>query len=81
MTTRLLDSTRLLFWGPTLIWASTWHVILYQLGPVPALNSVNCRFALASALLFAIAALRGEAWRLPARLQPGLLLTGACSTG
>lgn len=81
MTTRLLDSTRLLFWGPTLVWASTWHVILYQLGPVPALNSVACRFALASALLFAIAELRGEAWRLPARLQPGLLLTGAVQYG
>ena len=81
MTHRLVDSPRLLFWGPTLIWASTWHVILYQLGPVPALNSVACRFALASALLFAIAAARGEAWRLPVRRQPALMLTGTVQYG
>jgi len=70
------DSPRLLFWGPTLIWASTWHVILYQLAEVPAINAVAWRFALASALLFALAAWRGEAWRLPWRLQPWLMLTG-----
>lgn len=56
----LADSPRLLFWGPTLIWASTWHVILYQLGDVPAVNSVAWRFALAAALLFALAAWRAE---------------------
>ena len=33
--------TWLLFLGPTLIWASTWHVILYQLGEVPVLNSIG----------------------------------------
>jgi drug/metabolite transporter (DMT)-like permease len=75
------DSPRLLFWGPTLIWASTWHVILYQLAEVPAMHAVAWRFALASVLLFAIAAWRGEAWRLPARLQPWLMLTGAVQFG
>jgi drug/metabolite transporter (DMT)-like permease len=75
------DSPRLLFWGPTLIWASTWHVILYQLAEVPAVNAVAWRFALASALLFALAAWRGEAWRLPARLQPWLALTGTVQFG
>ena len=45
------DSPRLLFWGPTLIWASTWHVILYQLREVPALDAVAWRFVLASALV------------------------------
>ena len=69
-------SPRWLFWGPTLIWASTWHVILYQLGEVPVLNSVAWRFALAALLLFAIAIARGDGWRLPARLHPWLLLTG-----
>ena len=69
-------SPRWLFWGPTLIWASTWHVILYQLGEVPVLNSVAWRFALAALLLFAIAVARGDGWRLPARLHPWLLLTG-----
>jgi drug/metabolite transporter (DMT)-like permease len=77
----LLDSPRVLFWGPTLIWASTWHVILFQLAEVPAINAVAWRFALASALLFAIAAWRGEAWCLPARLQPWLMLTGAVQFG
>jgi hypothetical protein len=38
-------SDRLLFWAPTLIWATTWHVILYQLGTVPSVNSVAYRFA------------------------------------
>ncbi len=78
---RAEPSTRLLFWGPTLIWASTWHVILYQLAEVPAINAVAWRFALASALLFAIAAHRGEAWRLPLRLQPWLLLMGTVQFG
>ena len=75
------DSPRLLFWGPTLIWASTWHVILYQIGEVPALNAVAWRFALASALLFCISAWRGESWRPPARLQPWLMLTGTVQFG
>jgi drug/metabolite transporter (DMT)-like permease len=74
-------SSRLLFWGPTLIWASTWHVILYQLGTVPVLNSVAWRFLLASAALFALAAWRGEQWRLPARLHPWLALTGGVQYG
>ena len=78
---RAEPSTRLLFWGPTLIWASTWHVILYQLAEVPAINAVAWRFALASAVLFAIAAHRGEAWRLPLRLQPWLVLMGSVQFG
>lgn len=78
---RFFDSPRLLFWGPTLIWASTWHVILYQLAEVPAINAVAWRFVLASALLFGLAAWRGDAWRLPARLQPWLVLTGVVQFG
>ena len=75
------DSPRLLFWGPTLIWASTWHVILYQLREVPALDAVAWRFVLASALLFAITHWRGESWRLPARVHPWLALTGVVQFG
>ena len=81
MTFNPTDSPRLLFWGPTLIWASTWHVILYQLGPVPALNSVAWRFLLAAALLFALAAWRGERLALPWRVQGWLALTGAVQYG
>ncbi len=77
----LFVSSPLLFWGPTLIWASTWHVILYQLAEVPAISAVAWRFALASMLLFAIAAWRGEAWRLPPRLQPWLMLMGGVQFG
>lgn len=76
MLSRLADSPRVLFWVPTLIWASTWHVILYQLVDVPVLNSVAWRFALASILLFTLAIVRGEAWRLPLKLHGWLLLTG-----
>ena len=81
MPAAFLHSPRWLFWGPTLIWASTWHVILYQLGEVPVLNAVAWRFALASALLFGIAAWRGDGWRLPARVHPWLLLTGLVQYG
>ena len=81
MTASFIRSPRWLFWGPTLIWASTWHVILYQLGEVPVLNSVAWRFALASALLFGIAVVRGDGWRLPAKLHPWLMLTGGVQYG
>lgn len=74
-------SPRLLFWGPTLIWASTWHVILYQLAEVPAMNAVAWRFLLASGLLFALAAWRGEAWRIAPRWHPWLALTGGVQYG
>jgi drug/metabolite transporter (DMT)-like permease len=40
----------------TLIWGSTWFVILGQLGPVPAPWSVTYRFAIAAAAMFAYCA-------------------------
>jgi len=68
---------RLLFWGPTLIWASTWHVILYQLdSAVPVLNSVAWRFGLASLLLFALARWQGTSLRLPRSAHLLMLATG-----
>lgn len=70
-------STRWLFWGPTLIWASTWHVILYQLDSgVPVLNSVAWRFALAAVLLFAFARWKGDSLRLPLSAHGLMLATG-----
>lgn len=81
LLTAIARSPRLLFWGPTLIWASTWHVILYQLGTVPVLNSVAWRFLLASVGLFALAVWRGDAWRVPARMHPWLVLTGGVQYG
>jgi drug/metabolite transporter (DMT)-like permease len=67
----------LLFLLPTLIWASTWHVILYQLGTVPPVNSVAYRFALAALLLLAAAAWRREPLRLGAREHVMLAAAGA----
>ncbi len=70
-------SSRWLFWGPVLIWASTWHVILYQLASgVPVLNSVAWRFALASLVLFGIARWRGDALRLPLPAHALMAATG-----
>lgn len=74
-------SDRFLFWMPTLIWATTWHTILYQLGEVSVFHSVALRFGLASAMLFAIAHWRGELVRLPARMHGWLFLTGAVQYG
>jgi drug/metabolite transporter (DMT)-like permease len=70
-------SSRWLFWGPTLIWASTWHVILYQLDSgVPVLNSVAWRFALAALMLAGLARLHGESLRLPLSAHGLMLATG-----
>ncbi|HEU5295524.1 MAG TPA: EamA family transporter [Burkholderiaceae bacterium] len=76
MTARLLESPRVLFWVPTLIWASTWHVILYQLAEAPPLNSVAWRFLLAGVVLLGVAVARGQPWLLAARWHGWLLVTG-----
>ena len=70
-------SDRSLFWGPTLIWASTWHVILYQLGSgVPILNSVGWRFGLAALMLAAFAVWQRQSLRLPWSAHGLMLATG-----
>ena len=74
-------SDRFLFWVPTLIWATTWHAILYQLGDVSVLQSVAMRFGLASAVLFAIARWRGERLAPPAALYGWLFVTGSVQYG
>ena len=74
-------SDRFLFWAPTLIWATTWHAILYQLGDVSALHSIAMRFGLASALLFALARLRGESVAVAPRLHLWLAGTGVIQYG
>lgn len=80
MSDRFL-SDRLLFWAPTLIWATTWHVILFQFGDVAVQHSIALRFGLASALLFGIARWRGESLAVPLRLHGWLLLTGTIQYG
>ena len=74
-------SDRFLFWAPTLIWATTWHAILYQLGDVSALHSIAVRFGLASVLLFGLALWRRENIAVPLQLHGWLLLTGAIQYG
>ena len=74
-------SDRFLFWAPTLIWATTWHVILYQLGDVAVLHSVALRFGLASIMLFAIARWRGEPLTFSPSQHGWLMLTGAAQYG
>jgi drug/metabolite transporter (DMT)-like permease len=60
----------------TLIWGSTWFVILGQFGPVPAVWSVAYRFAIASLALFAWAAWRRFPLRLGRRGQAWALAFG-----
>jgi drug/metabolite transporter (DMT)-like permease len=48
----------------TLIWGSTWIVIRDQLSVVPATWSVTYRFVIASAAMFAVAALSGASLRI-----------------
>ena len=74
-------SDRFLFWVPTLIWATTWHAILYQLGDVSALHSIAMRFGLASMLLFGIALWRRDAMTVSPQLHLWLALTGAIQYG
>lgn len=74
-------SDRFLFWAPTLIWATTWHAILYQLGDVSALYSIAMRFGLASVLLFGIALWRREPIAVPPQLHLWLAFTGVIQYG
>ncbi len=70
-------SDRWLFWGPTLIWASTWHVILYQLASgVPILNSVGWRFGLAALMLAGFARWQKLSLKLPVSAHGLMLATG-----
>ena len=67
----------LLFWGPTLIWASTWHVILFQLDSgVPVLNSIAWRFGLAAVMLAGVAVKLGQSMRLPIQAHALMAITG-----
>jgi drug/metabolite transporter (DMT)-like permease len=73
---------RWLFWGPTLIWASTWHVILFQLDSgVPVLNSVAWRFGLAALILAALALRQGHSLRMPLGAHALMLATGIVQYG
>ena len=72
-------SSPLLFVIACLIWGSTFFAITLQLGDVPPAVSVVYRFALASAVLFAWCAARGDRLLLPWRTQRWMMLQG-CAT-
>ena len=76
-----MQSPRWLFWTPTLIWGSTWHVILYQLAETPVLSAVAWRFALAALLLALVAWHRRQSLHIPWRLHGWLALTGSLQYG
>ncbi|MYM33875.1 EamA family transporter [Duganella sp. FT50W] len=72
-------SSPLLFITACLIWGSTFFAITLQLGAVPPAVSVVYRFALASAVLFAWCAARGDRLLLPWRAQRWMMLQGAAT--
>jgi drug/metabolite transporter (DMT)-like permease len=74
-------SNSLLFLISTVVWGSTWLVILFQLGSVPTSASVGYRFLLAGGLLMAWCALRGESLRLPRVQWPWVALQGVLLFG
>ena len=64
------------FWICTLIWGTTWFVILGQLGVVPATWSVTYRFLVAGAVMFAYAWITGQPIHLNWRQQRFAMLFG-----
>jgi drug/metabolite transporter (DMT)-like permease len=58
------------------IWSTTWHAILYQLAHSTPEQGVTWRFALAGALILAVAAARGDRLRCTAREHGLLALQG-----
>jgi drug/metabolite transporter (DMT)-like permease len=74
-------SSPLLFVIACLIWGSTFFAITLQLGEVEPAVSVVYRFALASAVLFAWCAVRGDRLLMPWRTQRWMILQGCATFG
>ncbi len=64
------------FWICTLIWGTTWFVILGQLGIVPATWSVTYRFLVAGAVMFVYAWITRQPIHLNWRQQRFAMLFG-----
>ena len=71
----------LLFWVPTLIWATTWHALTYQTGVVPITHSIAYRFGLASLMFFAYALAKREKLALGWHWQRQLMVVGVVQFG
>ncbi|GAB4120621.1 MAG: EamA family transporter [Rubrivivax sp.] len=65
-----------LFAVAVLIWGTTWHAILYQIGALPPETGVALRFTLAALVVLGFAAWRGERLRYPWRTHAHFALTG-----
>lgn len=74
-------STAGLYLVAVLIWGSTWLVIKFQLGAVPAIVSVAWRFGIAALMLLTYTALRGRPVRFPLRQHPWVALQGVLMFG
>ena len=61
-----------IIWG----WSTSWYAMRFQLGIVSPEVSVFWRFLGTAPLMFALAAWRGETWRMPLTTHVGLFLTG-----
>lgn len=70
-------SVAALYLAVVLIWGTTWIMISFQIGVVPPEVSVAYRFAIAAALMFAWAGLRGLPLRFRARDHLFIALQGA----
>lgn len=70
--------TAVLYSATILIWGSTWLAIAYQIGDTPVVVSVGWRFALASAVLFALLILRGALPRLSVKNHKMAALLALC---
>lgn len=68
--------TLLLYVSVVLIWGTTWFALQFQMGVVAPEYSVAYRFALAAAIMFAWARVRGSPMRFDARTQLGFALMG-----
>jgi drug/metabolite transporter (DMT)-like permease len=69
-------STPRLFLAAVAIWGTTWIAITFQLGRAPPEASVALRFAIASAILFAVCRVRGMRLRFPAAVHVQMALLG-----
>jgi drug/metabolite transporter (DMT)-like permease len=74
-------SDKTLFWIPALIWATTWHALVYQVGIVPITQSIAYRFWLAGLLFFLYALFKRESVRVPLRWHGTLFLIGVLQFG
>ena len=68
--------TTLIYAATVIIWGSTWIMIKFQLGVVPAQVSIVYRFALASLVLFAYGAWQRRRLRVPREHWPMVAVQG-----